>query len=273
VLAADGEVYFDSVMRMDGIKVVGGEKTLDSSRFHKCVVCGSRGGYTQKCKERGCKQHLHPICMANAGHRLELRAGYLDGKPYVFCPDHQHSIEPPPRPEGFREEDVAGLLDGYGVCNRKRWVEAVEWVYDTGVGEGAGEAETLAAALAAAAAGSEARDRLVANKEKDKGWRNAVAAANAALLATRFFLTRHEELMMTLAAWQSNQQASSSNTIVSPEVAAVGESAAGEASIALPTTPFYPVPSPSPLLTALWAIENEALASKLGGGGGGLPLL
>ena len=142
-LACEG-VYFDSVMRMEGVTVVGGEKALDAQRAHKCALCGARpGGVAYRCRSRGCKACVHPMCLARGGHRMELRAGYTPERPPIFCPEHQHAIVPPPRPEGFKEQDVAGLLDGVGVCNRQRWAEAVDHAYPQ---------ETAAEAAAAAAA-------------------------------------------------------------------------------------------------------------------------
>ena len=61
-LAAEG-VYFDSVMRMEGVTVVGGEKALDAHRAHKCGLCGARpGGAAYRCRARGCKTYVHPVC-------------------------------------------------------------------------------------------------------------------------------------------------------------------------------------------------------------------
>ena len=190
-LATEG-VYFDSVMRMEGVTVVGGERALDAHRAHKCGLCGARpGGVALRCRARGCKACVHPMCLFRGGHRLELRAGYTPDRAPIHCPEHQHAIAPPPRPEGFKEQDVAGLLDGVGVCNRQRWAEAVDFAYPQETA-----AEAAAAAAAAFAEGME-RDRQVASAgDKDKGWRSAAAAASAALTCTRYALARHEEAMV-----------------------------------------------------------------------------
>lgn len=191
-LVSEG-VHFDSVMRMDGA-VLNDAKALADSRSYKCYLCGTRGGTTIRCRTRFCKTTFHPKCAAESGLRLELRAGYVDGRAYAFCGEHQDECRPPPRPEGFREENIAGLFDGIGVCNRKRWAEKVDWEYATAA------APPVPGSKRGTADNSE-RDRIMTAKEdRERGLGIALSAAAAALVATRAALARHERIMAILAS-------------------------------------------------------------------------
>jgi hypothetical protein len=44
-----------------------------------------------------------------------------------IAPSTQDLFEPPPRPDGYSEQDVFGLFDGLGVANREKWARETQY--------------------------------------------------------------------------------------------------------------------------------------------------
>ena len=99
-----------------------------------CAGCDVRRGAKLRCAAPGCVTLMHPGCAADAGSRIELRA--TAAKAPFYCEAHEAATRRSTRTDGFEEEDVVGLLDGMGVCNRSAWAARV-----SGGGEGGGSGE------------------------------------------------------------------------------------------------------------------------------------
>jgi hypothetical protein len=249
-------VYFESTTRMDGLRV-SDQRIIENSRKHKCNVCNEKGGATMRCPVAGCHVYVHPFCAAANGQRLDLRGHYSplekisNGNGECHCLAHQDLVEPPPRPDGYSEQDVFGLFDGLGVANREQWAKKTLYFEKkrAKVSEsvrGAGMAQRDEKVLLPLSTrgkvpgatnqqqSSERRDRVMESGDDDSndeeegsgggGWseknkRNNITTPHAAYGHARFVLHLHEVLMHKLFEVRKlmrTPSAASSSSLSSP---------------------------------------------------------